>query len=361
MTDKSDNFEAVVQAHRSEAVAEFHEERTLVQRFQHALHVTPALVPMIVLALSIIFFGVAHGSRFLAPASMSLILEQVQIVGIVAAAQTIVILTAGIDLSVGAIAVLSSVIMGFFAHRYGIPTPIAIACGIAVGGLAGLLNGWLVAVVKLPPFIATLGTWQILLATTYMYSANETIRSVEIDETSPLLKFFANSIKFGADETGRGGLSVTYGVFFMILLILVMAYVLRSTAWGRHVYAVGDDPEAAQMAGVNVKRTLIQVYATAGVICGIAGWAMIGRNGAVQPTAGTEANIDSITAAVIGGISLFGGRGSIVGAIFGAIIVGTFVRGLTMWRMSPQEVYFFIGILIILAVAADQWIRKVTK
>ena len=361
MADKSDNFEAVVQTHRTEEVASFHEERSPLQKLQHALHVTPALVPMVVFALSVIFFGIAHGTRFLSPASMSVILEQVQIVGIVAAAQTIVILTAGIDLSVGAIAVLSSVVMGFFSFRYGLPTPVAIVCGIGAGALAGLLNGLLVARVKLPPFIATLGTWQVLLAITYMYSANETIRSVEIDEQAPLLKFFATKITFFADESGRGGLGVTYGVIFMILLILLMAYVLRQTAWGRHVYAVGDDPEAAEMAGVNVKRTLISVYVTAGAICGFAGWAMIGRNGAVAPTAGAEANIDSITAAVIGGISLFGGRGSILGAIFGALIVGTFVRGLTMWQMKPQEVYLFIGVLIILAVAADQWIRKVTK
>jgi fructose transport system permease protein len=361
MPTEADNFEAAVKAPRDEAVAEFHENRGVMARFQHALHVTPALVPMIVLGVSILVFGLLLGSRFLSPASMSLILEQVQIVGIVAAAQTIVILTAGIDLSVGAIMVLSSIIMGQFTFRYGLPVEISIACGLAVGGLCGAINGWLIAVLKLPPFIVTLGTWQIFAATNYIYSANETIRSAEIDEVAPLLKFFANNFRFFANEEGRGGITITYGVIFMILLILLMAYVLRQTAWGRHVYAVGDDPEAAQMAGVNVKKTLISVYAVAGVICGFAGWAMIGRNGAVAPTAGQEANIDSITAAVIGGISLFGGRGSIVGAIFGAIIVGVFARGLTMMGTKPQETYFFIGVLIILAVGVDQWIRKVSK
>jgi fructose transport system permease protein len=257
--------------------------------------------------------------------------------------------------------VLASIVMGFFKFRYGLPTEFAIICGITVAGLCGAVNGWLVAVIRLPPFIVTLGTWQIFAATNYIYSKNETIRSAEIDETAPLLKFFANNFRFFANEEGRGGVTITYGVIFMIMLILIMAYVLRQTAWGRHVYAVGDDPEAAQMAGVNVKKTLISVYTVAGVICGFAGWAMIGRNGAVAPTAGQEANIDSITAAVIGGISLFGGRGSIIGAIFGALIVGVFARGLTMLGTKPQETYFFIGVLIILAVAVDQWIRKVSK
>jgi fructose transport system ATP-binding protein len=283
MPTEADNFEAAVKAPRDEAVAEFHENRGLMARFQHALHVTPALVPMIVLGVSILVFGLLLGSRFLSPASMSLILEQVQIVGIVAAAQTIVILTAGIDLSVGAIMVLSSIIMGQFTFRYGLPVEISIACGLAVGGLCGAINGWLIAVLKLPPFIVTLGTWQIFAATNYIYSANETIRSAEIDEVAPLLKFFANNFRFFANEEGRGGITITYGVIFMILLILLMAYVLRQTAWGRHVYAVGDDPEAAQMAGVNVKKTLISVYAVAGVICGFAGWAMIGRNGRRGP------------------------------------------------------------------------------
>jgi fructose transport system permease protein len=354
----TDNFEAVVRERRTEAVAEFQEDQTLIKRLQHALHVTPALVPMIVLVASILLFGVLIGGRFFSAGTLTLILQQVQIVGIVAAAQSLVVLTAGIDLSVGAIMVLSSVIMGQFTFRYGLPVELSILCGLATGLLLGMVNGWLVAVMKLPPFIVTLGTWQIILATNFLYSANETIRAQDISANAPLLQFFGQTIKFGADENGRGGATFTYGVIFMILLVSLLAFILRSTAWGRHVYAVGDDPDAAQLSGVNVRGTLISVYGLSGLICAFAGWALIGRIGSVSPTSGAEANIQSITAVVIGGISLFGGRGSIMGALFGALIVGVFELALRLLGADSQWTFFFIGVLIIAAVAVDQWIRK---
>ncbi len=155
-------------------------------------------------------------------------------------------------------------------------------------------------------------------------------------------------------------MKILYAVFLMVALVALLAYVLRHTAWGRHVYAVGDDPEAAELAGVRTKRVLIQVYVLAGLFCAIAGWVMIGRFGSVSPSASTGqlGNIQSITAVVIGGISLFGGRGSIVGMFFGALIVGVFEMGLKMVGTDPQWTFFLIGLLIILAVAVDQWIRK---
>ncbi len=360
MSQNADDFEAVVQGRPAETVAEFQEDKTFLKRVQNALHVTPALVPMIVLIVSLLLFGVLLQGRFFSAGSLTLILQQVQIVGIVAAAQSLVILTAGIDLSVGAIMVISSVVMGQFAFRYGIPVPVAILCGLGVGTALGYVNGWLVAVMKLPPFIVTLGTWQIILASNYLYSANETIRAQDIEENAPLLQLFGTTFKIGAGEDGRGGATFTVGVIFMILLIVVLSYVLRQTAWGRHVYAVGDDPEAAQLSGVNVRRVLISVYMLSGLICAFAGWALIGRIGSVSPTSGQEANIQSITAVVIGGISLFGGRGSIVGAIFGALIVGVFSLGLRLLGADAQWTFFFIGVLIIVAVAVDQWIRKAT-
>ena len=149
----------------------------------------------------------------------------------------------------------------------------------------------------------------------------------------------------------------------LILLTVALAYMLRSTAWGRHVYAVGDDPDAAELAGVNVKRTLMSVYMLAGAIAAVAGWSLIGRFASVSPSASTglEGNIESITAVVIGGISLFGGRGSIWGAFFGALIVGVFMLGLGMAGVNPQWTFMLIGTLIILAVGIDQWIRKVAS
>ena len=146
----------------------------------------------------------------------------------------------------------------------------------------------------------------------------------------------------------------------MLVIVATLAYALRYTAWGRHVYAVGDDPEAAELAGVNVKKTLISVYLLSGLICAIAGWAMVGRIGSISPTVGQLANIESITAVVIGGISLFGGRGSILGALFGALIVGVFTLGLRLMGADAQWTFLLIGLLIIAAVAVDQWIRKVS-
>ncbi|WP_299474146.1 ABC transporter permease [uncultured Roseibium sp.] len=350
--DGTENYESA--ASRSDSVAEFDDHRRgFLGQVQHTLHANPSLVPLIVLIAAIIVFGLLLGSKFFSPFAMTLILQQVQIVGIVAAAQSLIILTAGIDLSVGAIMVFSSVIMGQFTFRYGIPAPIAVACGLAVGTMIGALNGWLVSRVKLPPFIVTLGMWQIVLATNFLYSANETIRSQEIEANAPFLQFFGTKFNIG-------GAVFTVGVIFMLILVLVLAYALRHTAWGRHVYAVGDDPEAAGLSGVNVHRTLMSVYMLSGLICAFAGWALIGRIGSVSPTSGQLANIESITAVVIGGISLFGGRGSILGSLFGALIVGVFTLGLRLLGADAQWTFLLIGLLIIAAVAADQWIRKVS-
>lgn len=361
MSSQNDDFEAVVKSGTAGSVAAFAPARkgTLAQ-IQHLLHIQPALVPLFVLVMSIATFGLLLGSTFFSPFALTLILQQVQIVGIVAAAQSLVILTAGIDLSVGAIAVLSSVIMGQFTFRYGLPVEVAVACGLLFGTAIGALNGWLVAVMKLPPFIVTLGMWQIVLAANFLYSRNETIRAQDIEAEAPLLQFLGTTFKVGADETGAGGATFTYGVIAMVLIVAFLAYMLRHTAWGRHIYAVGDDPDAAQLSGVNVRGTIISVYALTGLICAIAGWALIGRIGSVSPTSGQLLNIESITAVVIGGISLFGGRGSILGTLFGALIVGVFTLGLRLAGADAQWTFLLIGVLIIAAVAVDQWIRKVS-
>ena len=351
---QSDNYEAAVSS-ADTTVAEFEDHRRgVVGQIQHTLHQTPSLVPLIVLIFSIALFGILLGSRFFSPFALTLILQQVQIVGVLAAAQTLIILTAGIDLSVGAIAVLCTVVMGKASFQYGLPPAIAVAIGLAVGTALGAISGWLVSRMKLPPFIVTLGMWQIVLAANYLYSANETIRSQDIEAEAAFLQFLGTKINIG-------GAVFTFGVLGMIALFIVLAYALRSTAWGRHVYAVGDDPEAAELSGVDVHKTYMSVYMVAGFICALAGWVMIGRFGSISPSAttGVIGNIQSITAVVIGGISLFGGRGSIAGALFGALIVGVFELGLRMAGADPQWTFMLIGLLIIAAVAVDQWIRKV--
>ncbi|UWR21597.1 ABC transporter permease [Sulfitobacter sp. S190] len=352
---QSDEYETA--ANRANDIAAFEpHKKGFIGHFHHALHTNPALVPLIVLIAAVVGFGLYLGSRFLSPFAMTLILQQVQIVGVLAAAQSLIILTAGIDLSVGALAVLTSVVMGQFTFRYGIPAPIAVGLGLAVGTALGAVSGWLVSRVKLPPFIVTLGMWQIVLAANYLYSNNETLRSQDIEAQAPFLQFLGT--KFNV-----AGAVFTLGVLLMVILVIALAYALKHTAWGRHVYAVGDDPEAAELAGVNVHGTLMSVYMLAGFICALAGWVMIGRFGSVSPSAttGVIGNIQAITAVVIGGISLFGGRGSILGAFFGALIVGVFELGLRMAGADPQWTFLLIGVLIIAAVAVDQWIREVSS
>ncbi|RVB80539.1 MULTISPECIES: ABC transporter permease [unclassified Mesorhizobium] len=337
------------------SVAAFDEHGTsIVKRIQHFLHSTPAAVPLIVLVLSIAVFGVTIGGRFFSSYTLTLILQQIAIVGILGAAQTLVILTAGIDLSIGVIMVISAVIMGNCAVTYGLPTLLAVVIGLAAGGACGLLNGLLVAYMKLPPFIVTLGTWNIVMATNFIYSANETIRDADVDAQAPLLHLFGLNFKVGTAV-------LTFGVIAMVVLVLILWYVLNHTAWGRHVYAVGDDPEAAKLSGIQTKKVLISVYTLAGLIAAFAAWVSIGRNGSISPSAAvTDYNLQAITATVIGGISLFGGRGSILGTLFGAMIVGVVSMGLNMLGADPQWKVLLTGVLIIGAVAIDQWIRKVS-
>jgi len=339
----------------SHGVASFDEvSHSPLRRLQHFLHAYPTAIPFIVLLIGILIFSVAAGGRFFAPFNLSLVLQQVTIIGVLGIAQTLVILTAGIDLSVGAMMILSSIVMGRLAVVAGVPVEISFALGLLTGTLCGLINGVLVAVVRLPPFIVTLGTWSIYGALVIYVSRSETIRSQDIAATAPLLQWLGTRLILG------GGAVLTYGSILMIAIAAFVWYLLNRTAFGRHVYATGDDPEAARLAGINTRNTLIAVYALAGFICAIAGWVVIGRIGAASPLAGQTANLDAITAVVIGGTSLFGGRGSIVGTLVGALIVGVFRNGLALAGVDVLWQEFTVGLLIILAVAIDQWIRKIS-
>jgi fructose transport system permease protein len=146
----------------------------------------------------------------------------------------------------------------------------------------------------------------------------------------------------------------------MFGLFAALWYALYRTAWGRHVHAVGDDMEATRLAGVGVERNLISVYVVAGVICALGGWVLIGRIGSVTPQEGVTANLDSITAVVVGGTSLFGGRGSLFGTLVGALIVGVYRNGLALSGADPLWQNVAVGILIVIAVTIDQWVRKLS-
>lgn len=335
-------------------VAQFQASRRgALERLQHLLHGNPTLVPVIVLLASVAIFGLIAGGKFFSAFNLTLIMQQVSIIGILAAAQTLIILTAGIDLSVAAIMVLMAVIAGNLAVYSGLPAPLALLVAFAGGTAAGLFNGFLVTKIKLPPFISTLGTWSIYYALNLWLSGAQSIRSQDIDAQAPLLKFFGTTISLGSAR-------ITYGSLLMVGVFAVLWYMLNKTAWGRHVYAVGDDKDAAELAGIRTDRTLLSVYALSGLVCAIAAWASIGRVGSISPQAFYEGNLQSITAVVIGGISLFGGRGSILGALFGALIVGVFQSGLRLAGVDVLWQVFAIGWLIIIAVAIDQWIRKVS-
>jgi fructose transport system permease protein len=161
------------------------------------------------------------------------------------------------------------------------------------------------------------------------------------------------------DTIGLGGFRLTYGTVIMLLLFAAFYYALGQTAWGKHVYATGDDIEAARLAGIRTDRVLLSVYVVAGALYAIGAWVLIGRLASASPNVGVEYNLDSITAVVIGGTSLFGGRGIVLGTLVGALIVGVFRNGLQLAGVDVVWQGFAIGILVLLAVAIDQWIRKV--
>lgn len=345
------------------AVASFEEERpSLLRRIQHFFHQYPTMIPAIILMVSVLVFGVVTGGKFFSPLNLSLILTQVTLIALLGTAQTLVIITAGIDLSVGAIMVLSSIVMGKISVDFGIPAPLSLLIGIATGLLCGLFNGLVITQLKMPPFIVTLGSWSIFAALVTLVSGSATIRKVDLEANASFLLEMGGRVSLGNGPSGTpaGGPFLMTGSVLMILVACFIWYMLNRTAFGRHVYAIGDDPNAARLSGIQVNRTLIGVYMLAGLLCGIAAWVLIGRVGAVSPLGNQTANLDAITAVVIGGTSLFGGRGSIVGTLFGALIVGVFDSGLSLTGVDPLWRQLTVGALIIVAVAIDQWIRRVS-
>jgi fructose transport system permease protein len=335
--------------------AAFEEETlSLIGRAQRFLHLYPTVVPFVVLMLGVLLGVSVNYARFATAGNLSTILLQVTIIGILGIAQTLVILTAGIDLSVGVIMVISSVVMGRLGVLDGVPLIIAFPAGLLCGVIFGFLNGALVTRLKMPPFIVTLGTLSIIGALNTWYSQSETVRSQDLEATAPFLLLMGVPLEFF-------GARIIYGSIMLIALAAIIWYVLNQTAYGRHIYATGDDPEAARLAGIDTDRILLSVYVLAGFIASVAGWVLIGRVGAISPTSGQNANLDSITAVVIGGTSLFGGRGSIVGTLIGALIVGVFRSSVSLAGLDVLWQEFAIGVLIIVAVALDQWIRRVAK
>ena len=329
-------------------VGDEHVDKGPLARLQHLLHAQATVGPAVVFLLALGIFSLTS-DRFLQPGNVSLVIQQVAVVGTLAVGQTLIILTAGIDLSCGAIMVLSSIVMAKVSAEQGLPGPVALLLGFAVGIGCGLINGLLITRLKLPPFIVTLGTLNVFFALNLWYSQSATIRGTDM----PRLLLFTG------ETFGVAGTRITYGSVILVLLVAAMAFVLKNTAWGRHVYATGDNAEASRLSGIRTDRVLLSVYAAAGATYALAGWILIGRIASASPQAGQTENLDSITAVVIGGTSLFGGRGAIVGTLIGALIVGVFRNGLALSGVDVLWQNFAVGLLIIAAVSIDQWIRRV--
>ena len=303
------------------------------------------LGPLLALLAACAFFA-TQSDRFSSGGNFSLILQQVMVVGVIAIGQTLIILTAGIDLSCGMVMALGGIVMTKFATELGLPPALAVLCGVGVTTLFGLLNGLLVTRVKLPPFIVTLGTLNIAFAITQLYSNSQTVTDLP-----PLMTALGNTFSLGGTE-------IAWGAVLMLLLYGLAFFVLRETAAGRHVYAVGNNAEATRLVGIPTQKVLLGVYVIAGFFYGIAALLSVARTGVGDPNAGQTENLDAITAVVLGGTSLFGGRGIIIGTLVGALIVGVFRNGLTLMGVSSIYQVLVTGILVILAVALDQLSRK---
>jgi len=303
------------------------------------------LGPLIALVLASAFFA-TQSDRFLSIQNFSLILQQVMVVGTIAIGQTLVILTAGIDLSCGMVMALGGIVMTKLAVGAGMNPYAAIACGLLVCMAFGLVNGLLVTRIRLPSFIVTLGTMNIAFAITQLYSGAQTITDLP-----PEMVFFGSTFAIG-------GAAVNYGTLLMIALYAFVWWGLRDTQPGRHVYAVGNNPEATRLTGIATDKVLLMVYVTAGLFYGIASLLSVARTGVGDPNAGQTENLDAITAVVLGGTSLFGGRGIVLGSLLGALIVGVFRNGLTLMGVPSVYQVLITGVLVILAVATDQLSRR---
>jgi len=321
---------------------------TPLDRAQRLLHAHPAVGPFIVLIVSGIVFGILN-SRFTSSVNISLMLQQVAVVAALGIAQTLIILTAGIDLSIGAAMILSQLITAQVAANNHVAGLFALLLGLIVGLATGAVNGAIITRFRIPPFIATLGTLSIFTSVGLLYSNGQTTQSTQLPS---ILNWAGDNVKIGP-------FNLINGVLVVLAMYLIVNYILNRTTWGRHVYAVGDDPEAARLAGIRTSHVLFGVYVFAGLIIGVAAWVSLGYTGAASPNNAVDANLQSITAVVIGGTSLFGGRGGVIGTLFGALIVVVFTSGLTLANVNDLYQPIAEGILVIAAVGVDQWIRGV--
>lgn len=309
-----------------------------------ALSGKPAAGPAAALLLAVVVFSVTTES-FLSVNNVSLLLSQAAVIGTLALGQTFIILTRGIDLANGAIAVAGTIVIAKLATS-GAPPAAALIVGLVTCLVMGSISGVLVTHINLPPFIVTLGLLTVYTAATKLFSASKSFR---VDD--PLIIFLGNEFQLA-------GTWISYGAVLLFLLYGVSWYLLNQTAWGRHVFTLGDNPEAARLTGIKVRGTLFSVYAVAALCYGVAAWQALGRIPNADTNAYQMANLDSITAVVIGGTSLFGGRGGVAGTLVGVLIVTVLRNGLTQAGINNLYQDVVTGVLVIAAVILDQFARR---
>lgn len=309
----------------------------------------PFAGPLVALVVLIVVFSIATDT-FLSASNFSVILQQSVVIGTLALGQTLIILTSGIDLANGSILVVGALVMAQLAQGLAPELQIfVLLAGFAVCAALGALSGTLIGRFLLPAFIVTLGLYTMLTAAARLYSQQTLVVPEGI-----LTVLGMGGYLFGTFQ-------VTVGVFVVLASVVVLHYVLTKTAWGRHVYAVGGNPTAARRTGINVRGVLFAVYVIAGLLYALAAWQAFGRSPATSANVFGTANLDTISAVVIGGTSLFGGRGTVVGSYFGTLIVLVLQSGLTQMGFDPLYQQVLTGALVIGAVALDQFTRKVER
>ena len=304
------------------------------------------------LIVMLVFFSLASG-KFLQTSNIIGILQATSVNGVLAVAVTMVIITGGIDLSVGTLMTFTAVIAGVVLTYLGLPLPLGILAAIGMGAFCGFISGTLIARMKVPPFIATLGMMLILKGA-----------SLVISGTKPI--YFNGTPGFSQISTGSligtvfPFLPIPNGVLILFALAIFVAFILNRTALGRYTFALGSNEEVARLSGVDTDFWKICVYSLSGGICGIAGLIIASRLNSAQPALGLGYELDAIAAVVIGGTSLAGGRGSILGTIIGAFIMSVLLNGLRILSVAQEWQTIVTGLIIILAVYADMVRRQRT-
>ena len=271
--------------------------------------------------------------------------------GVLAIASTFVIITAGIDLSVGTLMTFCAVMAGVFLTYWELPMWTGIVAAIATGAVSGGISGTLIAKMKVPPFIATLGMMLVLKGLSLVVSGDKPI-------------YFGNTENFSviSQDSLLGyvvpGLPIPNAALILFVMAILAAAVLNRTALGRYTFAIGSNEEAVRLSGVSVDRWKIIIYGLGGAICGVAGLLLASRINSAQPALGQGYELDAIAAVVIGGTSLSGGTGTILGTIIGAFIMSVLTNGLRILSVAQEWQFVITGVIIILAVYADMLRRN---